>query len=201
VSPARKACGALSDMPNWCDSDLCVIGSAAEVERFVNGLKFSEREGEGAEFSILDSYYPMPEELKSVISGHGPHAGDNGAWMCEVQEDGSNVERPFTPEEVKTLKEKYGCLSWYDWCVNHWDTKWSDSTTVVTTSATSVKMRMNTPWSPPLKGLLEVSKKFPKLKFRISYYERGMAYKGSMTFNDGLVLEETSGTYHGSRGG
>lgn len=188
-------------MPNWCDSDLWVTGSATEVEKFVNGLKFSEREGEGAEFSILDSYYPMPEELKDIVSGHGPNAGDNGAWMREVKEDGNVVERPFTPEEVKYLKEKYGCLSWYDWCINHWGVKWPDHTAVITTSAKSVKMHMRTAWSPPLNGLYEVSKNFPELKFKINYYEQGVGFKGSMTVKDGTVIGETSGPYHGSRGG
>lgn len=42
---------------------------------------------------------------------------------------------------------------------------------------------------------------FPRLKFKMKYYEGGSGYQGIVTFTDGRSVDDERWGYHGPRGG
>ena len=94
-------------MPNWCNNQLIVCGPITWVDLFKEKIT-----NEDGSLNILDSLYPVPEDLKGMPSMAG-----------SIPDDDPNKE-----QKIANL-EKYGAVDWYDWSVYHWGTKWSDSAT------------------------------------------------------------------------
>ncbi|HOG38616.1 MAG TPA: hypothetical protein PLD95_04055 [bacterium] len=79
----------------------------------------------------------------------------------------------------------------YDWEVKNWGCKWgASSSRLFKISNTVIGYDFLTPWSPPIKFLLKVSKDFPELKFYLKYKDEGNEYKGSITIKKGLVIKQ-----------
>lgn len=84
------------------------------------------------------------------------------------------------PEVQAQLRAKYGAADWYDFCVNHWGTKWDVDAyvpeDVVVNQYNSVFFGFDSAWSPPV-GIYEalVEQGF---EVEAMYYEPGMAYCG-----------------------
>lgn len=73
--------------------------------------------------------------------------------------------------------------NWYDWCVNHWGTKWDiDPQEPVSQwegdNFSTVYYDFVTAWAPPIEFIKKIASDFPELTFKISYYESGMAFAG-----------------------
>ena len=79
----------------------------------------------------------------------------------------------------------------YDWEVKNWGCKWgASSSRLFKISNTVIGYDFLTPWSPPIKFLLKVSKDFPELKFYLKYKDEGNEYKGSITIKKVLVIKQ-----------
>lgn len=74
----------------------------------------------------------------------------------------------------------------------HWGTKWADHAYLDEESyaAESINFRLETAWSPPIEGLLKVSKRWPSIRFILTYREDGMAFAGSAIIYCGKLLFE-----------
>lgn len=74
-----------------------------------------------------------------------------------------------------------------------WGTKWDlDGETDYTpgTKGSPTVYVFSTAWTPPLSWLEVVSEKFPKLTFRIQFYEEGNGFAGEAVFHDGSAETE-----------
>jgi hypothetical protein len=169
-------------MPNWVESDVTIICSCNDSEdliEFVNGLKLSD---DKEETSILNSYFPTPDEL-DISSPQYTNADKDQARL--------NVA-------------KYGFADWYGWNLSNWGTKWYDVGTITDNSQMEegyLFYSCNTPWNFPKNGMVEVSKKFPSLSFRVNYYECGMEFCGAFEVKNGEILTDEKMKYFGKRGG
>ena len=172
-------------MPNWCENELRITGPLADRQAFVNKA--------GEEFQ-LGTFYPMPKELEDVHDGSTTIDGIMVHHWREI--DGKQI-----PVDVAELQRKHGAKSWYDWSVEHWGTKWDLSEVRVLVNGRGVLYSFNTAWAPPCSGILEISKQYPNLKFKLSYWEGGMAFQGVFIVQNGEVLSDVSGKYFGHRGG
>ena len=94
----------------------------------------------------------------------------------------------------------------YDWCVKNWGTKWGIYSAVLKETKlagkrSKVAYTFRSAWSPPLPVINAMSIKFPQLKFKLKYYERGVGFKGTFEVQAGQVSAEKQESYRGSRGG
>lgn len=195
-------------MPNHCDNELRVYGPKAERERFWNGLFKAEEgrhedEGGGCErplknLSILDTYDPVPACFEGICSGG---ATIDGIQVREWRSVGGKDQR-IPEEELTRMRHLHGATNGYNWCIEHWGTKWGDYD-----HADPVQHRGNlffrfySAWSAPVDGIRRVSLHFPKLKFELKYWERGMGFQGGATIRNGEIEDDWFGSYSGSRGG
>jgi len=141
-------------MPNWC-SNYVEVGheDPAKVRALADAMERGE---------FCDHVIPVPEDLKIVAGSLGD------------------------PEEQRKLEEatarnveKYGAGNWYDYCVNHWGTKWDvdcQGQVDVHPEGTLVTASFDSAWSPPT-GIYEALVE-QGYTVRAYYYESGMCFAG-----------------------
>lgn len=155
-------------MPNWCENHLSIAGKDVDMQKLLEVITI----GEG-EYSLLEKLYPTPEELCIGDSSVGGQ----------------------TPLMISNM-EKYGFKSWYDWNIENWGTKWSESDLSIGQSYTLsndfgvIAFNFETAWAPPLEAFDKISKDYPNLLFAIYYEEPGMAFCGKKVWALGEPKEE-----------
>jgi hypothetical protein len=187
-------------MPNWCDQDLYITGPKKERDRFIEAARVRDEDDTiDVEYGILTGLFPSPKELISI------HSGFNTVDGVEVNEwreiDGKII--PLTAEEQLDLMKKYGALNWYDWQIQNWGTKWGDCETVLTEHGDRrTTFSFETAWSPMTAGLMKISELFPKLKFKLNFFESGMGFRGTDVIKNGEQIDgKYYDNYRGGRGG
>ncbi len=107
-----------------------------------------------AEGRFLDEFIPVPAELKDTTS---PNRDE---------------------QSVEKLRAKYGAADWYDFCVNHWGTKWDvgDDNGIQTWDDHELVVYFDSAWSPPIAAYETLQ----DLGFTVyaTYYEPGCAFAG-----------------------
>ena len=143
-------------MPNWCYNNLTLWGDVNVVNKIKDWYKQSDKTDEG----LFGLFYPLPSELKDTTSP--------------------------SPEENKTLIEKYGFDNWYDWQTHNWGTKWDVREFITETETeSSVCLSFDTAWSPPITFYEKLSEDYPELLISASYYEGGMDFCGIFNSDEG----------------
>lgn len=111
----------------------------------------------------FDKIIPMPEILKNTGSGAKSFIVDGEevrvrTWYCNHQ---TGEERRFTEEEEKEIAA-LGCTSWYDWAIDHWDTKWNAyDDEVIDDDENSYIISFHTAWGPPEAVIHELRRQYP----------------------------------------
>ena len=166
-------------MPSWCQNILEIEGDEEDLTNFIE-------KAEDGKFRIK-WYFPMPEELEGTTS-------------------------PSTKPNHELIA-KYGCDNWYDWCCWNWGVKWDvnynenqffmvkekGGPTPVTTSnemeidGGKVAMSYLTPYGPPVRALLEISKRNPTLMFTTMYADMGHGRAGTVRITNGFPISIENG--------
>jgi hypothetical protein len=171
-------------MPNWCTNILSICGPNAEVDGFVTACKATD---EDSDWQILDSLYPVPDDLKNVTARFGINTDDD----------------PHHDVKANNI-EQYGHADWYDWSIANWGTKWADCHTQKVHEEEchpsqgfdeedilkKVMFRFDSAWSPPIEGFDAIAMLFPKLVFDLRYEEPGMCFQGFRTWANGECQAE-----------
>jgi hypothetical protein len=167
-------------MPNWVENDLWVYGPEAELRKFREAVK--------SDWGVLDfdQILPYPEEFWKDDYNHATIEvrHKESLWMDNKVVDGFNN-------------------GGYEWRLKNWGCKWNASKPEVYESKSGryLLYTFDTPWSPPEPVIIEASRKFPRLKFRLRYYERAMGFQGKLVVKAGKIIERWQKEYHGDRGG
>lgn len=83
---------------------------------------------------------------------------------------------------------KHGAKDWYDWCREHWGTKWNACDTQIN-DVDKADVYFNTAWSPPIPVLDTLSKRYPKLTFEYEFADEDTSYHtGDMTIRNGEII-------------
>lgn len=143
-------------MPNWCNNRVVISHpDTAKLEALVGAIK---------EGNFLKHIVPIPEDLNIVAGRVG---------------DDTNPDQIELERRSKENLEKYGAANWYDFCVQHWGTKWDvdpyDPADVVIVDNT-IEFGFDSAWSPPM-GIYEAMVE-QGYTVEATYYEPGMGYVG-----------------------
>lgn len=163
-------------MPNHCYQELHIYGNEDSIKDLIT---FSQ---EGENPLSANRYIPYPQSFKD-LDKKAEESRNNGVHI----KDGFNS-------------------GGYEWCVKNWGTKWGIY------SAALCKERYNgkkskaayafdSAWSPAIPVIMAMSVRYPDLRFKLRYYERGQGYKGIYEVKAGQVLKNESSSYSGNRGG
>lgn len=126
----------------------------------------------------FNDFIPYPENFRMLDEKARKHEEKTGNWIKDGYNSGG-----------------------YQWCCENWGTKWNASNCEVTKDEKKVLFRFDTAWSPPIPVIIAMSKKFPKLRFNLRYWEGGMGVKGSLTLKNGKCINNQQSVYSGHRGG
>jgi hypothetical protein len=159
-------------MPNWCFQNLTVYGKSEEdVKPFLDAIKDKENEGKVS----LNQLHPMPKCLEGSTSG----------FFTDEE------KRKEHEEQAKRNIEECGYADWYEWNNANWGTKWgacdvelNDDLPVKDGYIASLKFE--SAWSPAVDLIRNISSKFPRLMFSLSYTEESDAFAGVEVFVQGF---------------
>jgi hypothetical protein len=203
-------------MPNWCENDLYVRGPKEDVEQFLEHAR-----GDEGDFDF-NKFIPMPRELFETQAGslgeigYDAFYGDcsrvlNYPWVREAGvrtrqelQEFLRSKDPAYEEMARRYRdniERFGFPNWYDWAISNWGTKWNARKPIVSEVGGGVLMRFSTAWSPPRPVVLKASEVFPRLTFRLKYFEGGACFQGVLVCQAGVVLVDDVFDYNGERGG
>ena len=200
-------------MPNWCDCDLTITGKPDDVDAVLSALAGPE--------TVFDfnSVIPMPPELQiedgSITDlAFSCFKGDISRWQNYDWAKGKNAQQLCersgkTYEEMLALGarvaenlQKYGSATWYDWCLEHWGTKWNAcDATAERVNPNRVMIHFKTAWAPAEPVINALAAKFPAVHITFRFYERGMGFQGKRRFEAGICVTTADSSYSGQRGG
>jgi len=189
-------------MPNHCEQDLYVTGPRADVARLIFHVR--ERAPDEAPLDAPDSPKQVVEDVKSIYEKH--------ARSCFSAD--SIIPYPRRFKDMDAAYEKAGGMmkapigmkdgfnsGGYEWCVQHWGSKWGAYDATMKRTTRGVTYHFTSAWSPLTKLIAHLAHAFPTLRFRLRYFESGMAFQGEAIFEKGALVSDERDDYHGSRGG
>lgn len=158
-------------MPNWCNNSLSLYNCKKPFEQVVKDYLTTITDEDDITETILDftKIIPYPKCIAETIH----------LWS------GKRINHKKIEAAKKRNLKECGYESFYEWCVDHWGTKWNCCSPFITDSG----MGFTTAWSPPcpvIKALAKLTKK----DFRMTYIEEGMEFVGEfIAYSDGAIKE------------
>lgn len=135
----------------------------------------------GYELSFIN---PVPkfvgkeESLGSILNY--PWVKEKGITTIEdlekelMKTDPDLVERG---KEILDLYNKYGSVSWYEWSIANWGTKWNSyGFKMIKQEDSRVEFEFDTAWSFPNPVFDAMRKEFPPLKFDFASFDEGNCF-------------------------
>ena len=107
-----------------------------------------------------------------------------------------HAQVPMPQKHIKSHAKDRTNSDWFSWANKNWGTKWSPYDESVDHSNTYTHYSFDTAWSPPMEWFKKVSRKFPYLKFNVTWAEEGgcggrfMFYQGELCFEVSMTDEE-----------
>ena len=142
-------------MPNWCNNSVELYhADPAMIER----ARTAFNDGR-----LLDEFIPVPKDLQIVAGRVGD---DNDPKQIELKE-----------AEIRNLAT-HGYVTWYDFCVNEWGTKWdigADGNPAQDIPG-GLMLGFDSAWAPPVGAYEKLEEQ--GFTIRAMYYEPGMAFAG-----------------------
>lgn len=193
-------------MPNHITNELTITGDDREIvfEAIKGEWKDEPESPRNIDFEKIT---PMPESLRFE-----PHSGIenavNNALQSPVNENPligdlqrmnrANAKSPLELKDDEWEKfiiglnnvRKYGCLSWYNWSIKNWGTKWNAYDQQERDGDT---IRFDTAWSGVTQLLTKLSTKFPSVTLNYRYADEDTGSNvGILTITDGAIAEDNS---------
>lgn len=187
-------------MPNNIQNKLVVTGKENDIKIFLDKIKNDDNQ-----CIDFNKIIPMPSILKDTIEGSKTSNAiyyylytDNKKEYIEKMLSCSNVYsidrfKNYTKEELKEYFEigkkyfeiykEYGSVTWYDWSIKNWGTKWNAYETYADDIVSlnydddthEVTMYFQTAWSGVPMLIEKLIYMFPNLYFDYKYADEDMA--------------------------
>lgn len=137
----------------------------------------------------------MPNHCMNSIDIYGPKEDLDIFWngLKRFKGDdigGISILRSFIPmpEELLDTEAFKNNNNWYQWALDNWGSKWGDYDCDLDYVDT-ISGYYSSAWGPCNEGILNVSKLFPTLTFKVKYHEAGMGFMGFQKCINGEEIE------------
>ena len=146
-------------MPNWCYNRVTAYGDEDK-------LKEIEKIFESK--TPFNDIFPMPDWKNTP--------NENGELPVLHQEFNKNGDLFY---ETYNFPDGRNDDRWYDWRLQHWDTKWEASEVELDYEDSEIlRVEFDTAWSPPEGVMEKLREKFPDVSFQCFYDEPGCESAG-----------------------
>ncbi len=191
-------------MPNWTENELTITGP--DVQKVLNAICSLNPLDEDMQVLDFDRIIPYPAQFKELDLLNIEYQGKYHAI---------EMDDPQSQAKHESLASEYGvepgtpCLQdgynsgGYEWCCDHWGTKWNATRPVLTLHQEPMKafIEFDTAWSPPLPVIEKLAEMFPDHEFTLNYFEGGMGFCGQIQWGGGTETYHNQDDYNGPRGG
>ena len=157
----------------------------------------------------FENIIPIPEELKIEDCSCGDEAlaimRRKGCFGRSYEETKAEFDERESEEKKKYRKlarqyrdniKKYGCKTWFDWCMDYWGTKWNAFNQ---NQPAPNEIWFDTAWSCVIRLVYKLSQMYPDAVFDYTYADENTGYnsgifilrngKGQMCVPDGGTRE------------
>ena len=204
-------------MPNHIENYIYLKGDQQKINQVLEDIKSDEY---GIGTIDFNKVIPMPESLNieagsltdrglkaysDFVSVYTLAGGITGLDILNIPKESEDAFRKRKPEITdeewqlgKTAfrnQVKYGHSTWYEWCIDNWNTKWNaygyEYGDNPESLASNNKIWFNTAWSAPIPVVSELSNKYPDIEFAIEWADEDIGSNcGRMVFKNGERIEE-----------
>lgn len=159
-------------MPNWCHNILKITGDEDRLDQFDEAFHGFEVQWDNKfanpvsseKFYSLNALYPIPSEVLAI-----------GYSLQNVESLGKPASN--------------SCVDGYNWCIDHWGTKWDLDTVDVENNGDERIYYFETAWLPILPWTQKVALDWPDLTFELRYSEPGMCFAGVLTITNDQISD------------
>jgi hypothetical protein len=161
-------------LPNYATNYVTILGTRAQIDALIDAAITPGTGGKAAHLDF-EKILPCPPELRATVSPpkivetaeqaqalNAQHAADN-------PQVGRTVTWALTTEEAELRAATYGMgvlgapiLTWYEWCIAHWGTKWGvvDASTFARAGSERLNLVFTTAWSTPRPIFAELERRY-----------------------------------------
>lgn len=188
-------------MPNNITNQICFgTGKKAEAA-FKKALEDLRPPGGPLGAIDFNALIPMPESL-NILSGSDTRRGIElyrlylheksihlkdfeKVWEQRIQSDPDLWE---LGKQAYENTQKYGVPTWYEWCTEHWGTKWNAYNCQILNPTT---VQFQTAWNSVPLILTKLSRKYPDRKIRYCWADEDIGcYVGQCTYKNGSIIQQ-----------
>lgn len=193
-----------------------LLGADVDVARFLDALKSPIEDKVLVDFNQIR---PMPQELRSTLSGSNDIIPDEGyadtiaaleiaheTWVSEWvaktgrprEEFGHSCQLPVSKSMARDYIARFGAYNWYDWARENWGTKWGGYNSRYDEALPNV-VWYDTAWSTGVLGLLrEMSQRHPLLHIVHDWADEDTGSNvGRRVWHNGLMSVPVGATQEG----
>lgn len=181
-------------MPNHVQNRLKIVGKKEEIQNVLESIKGDR------EVIDFDKIIPMPSELDIPSSSDGEiglaiikkKLGAKTRYMEDVyaerfDEFADDAKERMINAGLNYLRNmiKYGHPTWYEWCIDNWNTKWNAYDTELKDGN---EIWFRTAWNNVAERIVrKLSLMFPNVTFKYSFSDEDVACNcGNANFKDGF---------------
>jgi hypothetical protein len=158
-------------MPNWCHNELFINNTEGNVDAAL----FWQLAGPTQPVDTL------AQEIIEALKDQKPSEPLTFETLL-----------PTPPELIENNNE-----GWYDWRVTNWGTKWDASDVEIVNDTTSIHIRFETAWAPPVPWIQTLGEHLPENYIvELVYVEQGNGYAGCTTYEEGHVYDREAEQGH-----
>lgn len=167
-------------MPNLIYNTLKMQGTKKEIKKVKRAICSESPQGKIIPIDF-EKIVPMPMSLHVAKLSDAEMIYSRDYLKRELQEYELERLRGLTPKEALEaieLAKKYhenfqefGFISWYEWRIQNWGTKWNAMPYDEDFEETENEIRFSTAWSPPIGIVRILASRFPKIDFEIVYFD------------------------------
>ena len=173
-------------MPNHVTNRIEFKGDAKIIENLLESLR-------GTEYPIwidFNKIVPMPEGLDITCDGMVSLLDNQFMVSLPITHLIERIKKADTEtienfcKAIKNLN-KYGKVSWHDWAITNWGTKWNAYNTKKV--APNI-IEFDTAWAGVPNLIAKISEQFPQLEIEYKYADEDLGYNvGYIVFKNGNV--------------
>lgn len=169
---------------NYVKNELKVTGPEEHLSEFVG---FVEEEFWCFDFSNI---IPYPEEflVKDLLSQEREVLFERELFVFVTEHPDRKLSESYAAvrDRLPRIDDGYN-HGGSQWRTQNWGTKWNacESRMMFDSNEKAVHYKFNTAWSPPYFVILEASKKFPKLRFSLQFWESAIGFTGTYVVENG----------------
>lgn len=175
--------------------------SSEPIAIYLEHLKHYDPDGYDNLPENIRRKYRMTDDIRQVYARALRETKSNGLVLdCRTHPLSAQDYVDYGRTYLTNLM-KYGAVSWYDWSVNNWGTKWDSCEAWIATEADNhMEYVFDTAWAPPRGIYEELNRRFPDFKFTVQYADEDAlsCHCGTMTFEGDHQSEDCPVSEHES---